>query len=108
MEFFYRNANPAYRGSQAQPTQSNGLLAGLGSVVGGGAPAYRSVTGASAQAPASARTWWRALAVTPSYKTAPPCGSVFSGSCTPAPDDGDDDADPAQGCPDQAMQVVIL
>ena len=106
MEFLYRNATPAYRGSQAQPTQTTGLLAGLGAAVGSGAtPAYKTLDGASAQAPASSRSWWRSFAVTPSYKTAAPCAAD---SCVPASDDGDGAADPTPGCAEQAMQVVIL
>jgi len=108
MEFLYRNATPAYKGSQAQPNQRTGLLAGLGSVVGSGAaPAYRTMDGASAQAPASSRNWWRAFAVTPSYRTATPCTDhVAPGE--PSPDGGDGDEEPAGGCSETAMQVVIL
>ena len=74
MEFLYRSATPAYKGNQAQPNQRTGLLAGLGTGLGGGAtPAYRTVAGANAQASGPARSWWRAFAVTPSYKTAAPC-----------------------------------
>ena len=108
MEFLYRNA-PAYKGSQAQPNQRTGLLAELGSVVGGGAtPAYKTLDGASAQAPAPSRSWLRAFAVTPSYKTAAPRPADPADPCTSCPDDGDGDADPAGGCAGQAMQVVIL
>ena len=108
MEFLYRNA-PAYKGSQAQPTKRTGLLAELGSTIGGGAtPAYRTLDGASAQAPASSRCWWQAFAVTPSYKTVAPGEPDPTDPCAPVPDEGDCDAEPARGCEDQAMQVVIL
>ena len=109
MEFLYRNATPAYRGSQAQPNQRTGLLAGLGSVIGGGAtPVYKTHGGASAQAPATSRSWLRAFAVTPSYKTAAPCAADHVAPGEPSPDGDDGDADPANGCAEQAMQVVIL
>jgi len=109
MEFLYRSATPAYRGSQTQPTQPTGLLAGLGSVLGSGAtPAYKTVAGASAQASAPVRSWWQAFAVTPSYKTAPPYDADHGEPCAPSPDDGDGAAEPARGCAEQAMQVVIL
>lgn len=98
MDFLYRNA-PAYKGSNAQPVQRTGLLAGLGTLGGSAAPAYRTVPGVSAQAPAPARNWWRALTVTPSYKTA----TVAPGE--PYPDGGDGDEDE---CADSALQVVIL
>jgi hypothetical protein len=103
MEFLYRNA-PAYKGSQAQPTKRTGLLAELGSTIGGGGmPAYRTLDGASAQAPASSRSWWQAFAVTPSYKTA---DHVAPGE--PPPDGGDGDEAPAGECSETATQVVIL
>ena|SRR5687767_4314470 len=108
MEFLYRNA-PAYKGSQAQPNQRTGLLAELGSVVGGGAtPAYKTRDGARAQAPEPSRNWMRAFAVTPSYKTAAPCAAdhVAPGELSPDGEDGDED--PAGGCSEPAMQVVIL
>jgi hypothetical protein len=106
MEFLYRNAAPAYRGSQAQPTQRTGLLAELGSVLGsGGTPAYKIRDGARAQAPATSRSWLQAFTVTPSYKTAPRVVDIPD-PCPPCADD--DDADPERGCADQAMQVVIL
>src|SRR5262249_8995172 len=115
MEFLYRIATPAYKGSQAQPTHTTGLLAGLGAVVGGagavvggGGPAYRTAADASVHTPAPARSWWQPFAVTPSYKTAAPCAVDSTDSCAPSPDDGDGDADPASGCAEQAMQVVIL
>ena len=102
--------NSAGPTNQAQPTQTTGLLSGLGSVLGGGAtPAYKTRDGARAQAPATSRSWLRAFAVTPSYKTAPPRPADRDDDpCVPSPDDGDGDADPARGCADQAMQVVIL
>jgi hypothetical protein len=109
MEYLYRSATPAYKGNHAQPSKPTGLLAGLGSVMGGGAtPAYRTVVDASAHAPAQARSWWQAFAVTPSYKAAAPCMADASDPCASSPDDGDDDADPERGCAEQAMQVVIL
>jgi hypothetical protein len=106
MEFLYRNAHPVYRGSQAQPAQRTGLLAELGSVVGGGAtPAYRTVDGASVQTPASSRSWWRVFAVTPSYKTAPPCDADPVAPGEPSPEG---DEQPAGGCSGSETQVVIL
>ena len=108
MEFLYRNATPVYRGSQAQPNQRTGLLAGLGSVVGGGAtPAYKTLDGASAQASAPSRNWSRVFAVTPSYKTAAPCADYVAPG-EPSPDGEDGDEDPEGGCSEPAMQVVIL
>ena len=109
MELLYRNTTPTYKGSHAQPTRPTGLLAGLGSVMGGGVtPAYRTVADASAHAPAQARSWWQAFAVTPSYQTVAPCDVDPADPCEPSPDEGDDDADRAEECAEQAMQVVIL
>ena len=108
MEFLYRSATPAYKGSHAQPTKPTGLLAGLGTGLGGGAtPAYRTVAGANAQASGPARSWWRAFAVTPSYKTAAPCAEDHVAPGEPSPDGGDGEAGPAGEC-DPALQVVIL
>jgi hypothetical protein len=109
MEFLYRNATPVYGGSRTRSTQPTGLLAGLGSLFGCGAtPAYKTVTGPSAQAPAPVRSLFQAFAVTPSYKTAPPPPADPADPCAPCPDEGDGDAEPADGCDGQAMQVVIL
>src|SRR5262245_46763903 len=107
MEFLYRNA-PAYKGNQAQPTQRTGLLAGLGSVGRGAAPAYKTLAGSSAQAPAPTRNWLRSLAVTPSYKTAALCAQEHTNPCAPSLEEGVSGADPAGGCDEPAMQVVIL
>ena len=108
MEFLYRSATPAYRGNQAQPNQRTGLLAGLGPGLGGGAtPAYKTVAGANAQASAPARSWWRAFAVTPSYRTAAPCAVDPVAPGEPSPDGEDGGADAAGEC-DPALQVVIL
>ena len=105
MEFFYRNATPVYQGSQAQPAQRTGLLAELGSVVGGDAtPADRTVDGSSVQAPASSWSWWRVFAVTPSYKTAAPCDADPVAPGEPSPES----EEPAGGCSESEMQVVIL
>ncbi len=109
MEFLYRNATPAYKGSQAQPSQRTGLLAELGSVVGGSAaPAYKTRDGARAYASAPSRSWLRAFAVTPSYKTAAPCTADHVAPGEPPPDGEDDDEEPAGGCSEPATQVVIL
>src|SRR5262245_49746642 len=109
MEILYRNASPAYKGSPKQPTQRTGPLAGFGAMLGGGAtPAYRAVAGARAPVPAPARSWWQSFAVTPSYKTAVSCAAVPIAPGEPSPDGGDGDEDAADGCPEQAMQVVIL
>jgi hypothetical protein len=109
MEFLYRNATPVYGGSRMPPTQPTGLLAGLGSLFGCGAtPAYKTVSGTSAQAPAPVRSLLQAFAVTPSYKTAPPRPVDIEDPCEPPPDDGGGAADPANECDDQALQVVIL
>src|SRR5215218_5851913 len=106
MEFFYRNATPVYQGSQAQPAQRTGLLAELGSVVGGDAtPAYRTVDGSSVQAPASSWSWWRVFAVTPSYKTAAPCDADPVAPGEPSPES---DEEPAGGYSEPETQVVIL
>lgn len=109
MELLYRNATPAYKGSQARPTRKTGLLSGLGSLIGCGArPAYRTVDGASAQAPAPCRSWWQVFAVTPSYKTAAPGVEDLDDPCATAPEEGVVDAGPADRGEDPAMQVVIL
>jgi hypothetical protein len=110
MEFLYRSATPAYKGSHTQPAQSTGPLAGLGAVLGGGGatPAYQTVAGASAQAPAPARSWWQAFTVTPSYKTAEPCAADHVAPGEPSPDGEDGDAGPEGECDDPGLQVVIL
>lgn len=108
MEFLYRSAIPTYKGSQAQPTKPTGLLAGLCSVLGGGVtPAYKTVDGASAQAPATAPSWWRVFAVTPSYKTVTASEVDRVAPAEPSPDGGDGEAGLAGEC-EPAMQVVIL
>ncbi len=108
MEFLYRSATPAYRGSQAQPNQRTGLLAGLGSVIGSSAtPAYKTLDGASVRAPASSRSWLRVFAATPSYKTAAPCTADHVAPGEPSPNGEDGDEDPAAGCA-PPLQVVIL
>jgi len=104
MEFLYRNA-PVYKGSQAQPAKRTGLLAELGSVVGGATPAYKTVDGAGVQTPAPSRSWWRVFAVTPSYKTATPGGANPVAPGEPSPEG---DEEPVGECSGSAMQVVIL
>ena len=102
MDFLYRSATPAYKGSHAQGAKPAGLLAGFGSAT----PAYKTA-GARAHASAPARRWWQVLAVSPSYKTAAPCPVDHVAPGEPSPDGTDDDAGPAGGC-DQPLQVVIL
>jgi hypothetical protein len=107
MEFLYRSATPAYKGSHAQPARAAGFFSRLGVVGGSATPAYQTVAGANAKASAPARSWWRPFAVTPSYRTATPCvDHVAPGE--PAPDGSDGDAETEAECAERAMQVVIL
>ena len=108
MEFFYRHATPVYKGTQVQPTQPTGLLSELGAMLGGATPVYKNLAGASAQAPTPSRSWLRAFAVTPSYKTAAPCTADHVAPGEPSPDGENSDEDPAGECSEPAMQVVIL
>jgi hypothetical protein len=109
MEFLYRHATPAYKGSHAQPTKPTGVLSGLGSVLGGGAtPAYKTRDELSARAPMSTRSWLRMFEVTPSYKTAPPRPADPTDPCAEAPDDGADGAATACGCDEPMTQIVIV
>ena len=106
MEFLYRNATPAYQGSQAQPAQRTGLLAELGSLFGGSAaPAYKTVDGAGVQTPVPSRCWWQVFAVTPSYKTAAPDSADPVAPGEPSPEG---DEEPADGCSGSEPQVVLL
>lgn len=110
MDFLIWNATPAYKGNQPQPARA-GLLAGLGSLLGGGgAPAYKTVGGTNAQASASSSSWWPTFSAAPVYKTASPSAAVDDAIDlnAPSPDEGDDTSDPTCVCDDQATQVVIL
>ena len=69
MDFLYRNATPAYKGTKSQPAKS-GLFSGLSNLLGGATPNYKTVEQRGAQASTPARGWWQAFVTTPSYKTA--------------------------------------
>ena len=66
---FIWNAAPGYKGNQLQPART-GLLTGLGSMLGGVTPVYKSVGSARAQAPARSSSWWPTFSAAPVYKTA--------------------------------------
>src|SRR6187551_1390766 len=75
MDFFTRNT-PVYKSAAnrvqalSQQAAPSGLMSLLGSLMGRSTPAYKTVDGHIAQAPASSG-FLSMFAVTPSYKTAP-------------------------------------
>jgi hypothetical protein len=104
---FIWNAAPGYKGNQLQPAR-NGLLAGLGSMLGGVTPAYKTVGSASAQAPARSSSWWPTFSAAPVYKTAQSSAAANAAPNTLSPDEGADDSDPVCVCDDETTEVVIV
>lgn len=107
MDFLIWNASPAYKGNQLQPARA-GLLAGLGNVLGGVTPVYKSVGSASAQASASSSSWWPTFSAAPVYKTAQSSVAASAAPCAPSPDEGDDASDPVCVCDDETTEVVVV
>ena len=107
MDFLIWNAAPAYKGNHLQPARS-GLLAGLGDVLGGVTPVYKSVGNASAQAPASSSSWWPTFSAAPVYKTAQSSVADSAAPCTSSPDEGSDESDPVCVCDEATTEVVVV
>ena len=107
MNFLIWNAAPGYKGNQLQPARA-GLLAGLGDVLGGVTPGYKTVGGTSAQAPASSSGWWPVFSAAPVYNTAQSSAAASAAPCAPSPDEGDDEPDPVCVCDDETTQVVVV
>ncbi len=107
MDFLYRNAAPAYKGTKAPPQGRNGLLSGLFcNLLGGRTPSYKTLDERGAQASTPARCWWQAFVTTPSYKTAPPHAN---GEAATTAESGDGAAELDSECaPDEAPQILIL
>ena len=104
---FIWNAAPGYKGNQLQPAR-NGLLAGLGSMLGGVTPVYKTAGSASAQAPASSSGWWPVFSAATVYKTAQPSAAASAAPNISSPDDGDDGSDPVCVCDDETTEVVVV
>ncbi len=107
MDFLIWNAAPGYKGNQLQPART-GLLAGLGNVLGGVTPVYKTVGGQGAQAPASSSGWWPVSSAAPVYKTAQSSAAASAAPNTLSPDEGADDSDPVCVCDDETTEVVIV
>ena len=107
MDFLIWNAAPGYKGNQLQPAR-NGLLAGLGSMLGGVTPVYKTAGSASAQAPARSSSWWPTFSAAPVYKTAQSSAAASAAPCAPSSDVGDDEPDPVCVCDDETTEVVIV
>ena len=104
---FIWNAAPGYKGNQLQPART-GLLAGLGSMLGGVTPVYKSVGSARAQAPARSSSWWPTFSAAPVYKTAQSSAAASAAPNTLSPDECADDSDPVCVCDDETTEVVIV
>ena len=107
MNFLIWSASPAYKGNQLQPARS-GLLAGLGSVLGGVTPVYKNVGNARAQASTSSSSWWPTFSAAPVYKTAQSSVAASAAPCTSSPDEGDDGSDPVCVCDEATTEVVVV
>src|SRR6266404_7845627 len=106
MNFLIWNAAPGYKGNQLQPARA-GLLAGLGNVLGGVTPGYKTVAGTSAQAPASS-SGWPVFSAAPVYKTAQSSAAASAAPCAPSSDVDDDEPDPVCVCDDETTEVVVV
>ena len=104
---FIWNAAPGYKGNQLQPART-GLLTGLGSMLGGVTPVYKSVGSARAQAPARSSSWWPTFSAAPVYKTAQSSAAASAAPNTLSPDEGADVSDPVCVCDDETTEVVIV
>ena len=107
MDFLIWNAAPAYKGNPLQPARA-GLLAGLGNVLGGVTPVYKSVGSASAQASASSSSWWPTFAAAPVYKRAQSSVAASTVPSACSPDVGDDEPDPVCVCDETTTEVVVV
>ncbi len=107
MNFLIWNAAPGYKGTQLQPVRT-GLLAGLGSMLGGVTPVYKTVGGQGAQAPAPSSGWWPMSSTAPVYKTARSSAAASTAPYSPSSDVGDDESDPVCVCDDETTQVVVI
>lgn len=107
MDFLIWNAAPAYKGNHLQPARA-GLLAGLGGVLGGVTPVYKTAGSASAQAPASSSSWWPTFSAAPVYKTAQSSAAASAVPSACSPDVGDDDSDPVCVCDETTTEVVVV
>ena len=96
------NAAPGYKGNQLQPARA-GLLAGLGNVLGGVTPVYKSVGSASAQAPARSSSWWPTFSAAPVSATAQSSAAASAARTRCRPDEGADD-DPVCVCDDETTK----
>jgi hypothetical protein len=107
MDFLIWSASPAYKGNHLQPART-GLLAGLGGVLGGVTPVYRSVGIAGAQAPTSSSSWWPTFSAAPVYKTAQSSVAASAAPCALSPDEGSDESDPVCVCDEATTEVVVV
>ncbi len=109
----FGNATPSYKGINAQPQATGGLLSGLfGRLFGGTAPSYKTVDGRRVNAPEPSTGWWQALSPTPSYTAVPRAASaqeVMPRCDAPFADNGEIGAEQTCVCaPEDATQIVIL
>ena len=107
MDFLIWNATPGYKGNHLQPARA-GLLAGLGNVLGGVTPVYKTVGSVSAQAPAPSSSWRPVASAAAVYKTAQPSVAASAAPCAQSPDEGDDAPDPVCVCDDETTEVVVV
>jgi hypothetical protein len=107
MDFLIWTAPPAYKGNQLQPARA-GLLAGLGNVLGGVTPVYKSVGNASAQASASSSSWWPTFSAAPVYRTAQASVAASAAPCASSSDEDDDESDPVCVCDEATTEVVVV
>jgi hypothetical protein len=104
MDFFSR-ITPGYKSvstgtaAHSQPAASSGLTGLIGSLFGSATPAYKTIDGQSAKAPASSG-FWSMFGTAPSYKTAP--------AATVAPFDADPGVDEDGACAPGPDEIVVL
>lgn len=114
MDNFFSRIGPAYKSvankvqAYAQPAATGWLSGLLGSLTGRVTPAYKTVDGQSARAPASSG-FWSMFFASPSYKTArvesfEPIDADTSLDC----DAGDPGVDESGACVDGQDLIVVL
>ena len=111
MDYFTR-ITPVYKSAsvmqgvkpRAQRAAPNGLSGLIGSLFGSARPAYKTVDGGVAKAPAQSSGFWSMFAVTPSYKTAPAAPVADAEDVYPGVDEDACASEPDRG-PDQ---IVLL
>jgi hypothetical protein len=94
MDFFTR-ITPVYKSAnvmqgatvRAQPAAPSGLSGLIGSLFGSATPAYKTVDGGAAKAPAQSSGFWSMFAVKPSYKTATAAMFAETDACDPGLDE---------------------